>query len=181
MAGQVIILFGPPGAGKGTQARLLAQRLGGVHLSSGQLLRDSRDPEIVARISSGELALSEDLIKVLDAAITQVPLEQPIILDGATRMMNEAKWLAGRVGELGREIKRVIYIKIDEAEAQTRNTKRGRVDDALAIFAKRWQRYQAETLPVLDYYRAKNLLTEVDGVGTVEAVANRVEAAVNAA
>ena len=176
MAALAIIVMGPPGAGKGTQSRLLAERLGGVHLSSGQLLRESHDPELMAVMAAGDLVDSTHVERVLADKLRQVPADQVMVLDGFVRMMGDVGWLERELRELNRPIAAVINLKIDQTESMVRTSKRGRVDDNPKAQTERWDLYQRE-LPVLDHYRKQALLHEVDGIGTVETVAARIEAA----
>ncbi len=165
--------MGPPGAGKGTQAALLATRLGGVHLSSGQLLRGSGEPRLQAIMAAGQLVASADVERLLTGAIRAVPADRPIILDGFVRESSDLAWLEPELTQLDRSITAVINLAIDRPAAVARNLQRGRADDTPAAQAERWRRY-AEERPVLEHYRELGLLHEVDGVGTVEAVAERI-------
>lgn len=175
----IIIIMGPPGAGKGTQSDRLAKNLGGVHLSSGQIMRNCGDQAIIDWISAGNLAKSEDVERLVGEAIAKVPTNQPIVLDGFTRMLDEAEWLAARAAALQRPIAAVIYLEVEPKEAVARNLKRGRVDDTIEAQHQRWSLYRQATQPVLDYYQEQGLLKTVNGVGTVDAVADRVRRALN--
>ena len=179
MAAPVVLILGPPAGGKGTQSRLLAEHLGGTHISSGQALRDSKDPAIAARLASGELARTEDFLRVVSEAITAVPATTPIVLDAVGRMLPEAEWLTHTLEQLGRPLRRVLYLVVDEREARERSLERGRSDDDASAQPLRWQRYREETIPVVDYYRRRGILTEVDGEGSVDDVAARVRAALD--
>jgi adenylate kinase len=177
VAAPVVLIIGPPGAGKGTQSALLAERLGASHLSSGQMLRDSRDPAITTVLARGELARTEDFLRVVGAALEAIPNDRPVVLDGVGRMLPEAEWLLATLDRLGRPLRRVIYLDVGDAEARKRARQRGRADDDPSALPLRWQRFQEETVPVLDLYRTRGLLTEVDGTGSVDDVASRVAAA----
>lgn len=178
MAASVIVVMGPPGSGKGTQSKILADKLRGVHYSSGQLIRDANSAKIVVKMLPGGLAQSRDVIELVDKAITTTSPEQVIVLDGFTRKLDEAKWLQERTKQLGRNLKTVIYLRVDQSEATERNIKRGRKDDTLEIQRRRWQVEREETQPVVDYYRQQGLLVEVDGTGSVGDIAKRIEAVV---
>ena len=174
MSAPVVLVLGPPAAGKGTQSRLLAEHLGAAHVSSGQALRDTQDPAISARLARGELARTEDFLRVVSEAIRSVDTTTPIVLDAVGRMLPEAEWLTQTLEDLGRPLRRVLFLAVDESEARERSLQRGRPDDDPSAQPLRWKRYREETLPVLDFYRQRGVLTEVDGNGTVEDVAERV-------
>lgn len=175
--GPVIILMGPPGAGKGTQSRILAEKMGAVHLSSGDILRGTRDEKLKAIMVSGGLVPSEDVCRVVGEAIDEVPKSQPIVLDAFTRMLPEAKWLQKHLAKIGRRTEAVVLLKVNEEEAVKRNSLRHREDDDAKAQAERWRLYNQETAPVFEFYKELGILKEVDGVGTVEEVAERIQAA----
>jgi adenylate kinase len=179
MTAPVVLVLGPPGAGKGTQAAILAERLGAVHLSSGQMLRDSRDPAIVSLLARGELARTEDFLRVVGAALEAIPADRPVVLDGVGRMLPEAEWLLAQLERMGRSLPRVVYLDVGADDARQRALARGRADDDPEAQVLRWRRFQEETLPVVDLYRARGLLIEVDGGGTIDDVASRVKEALS--
>jgi adenylate kinase len=178
MAAPVWLVIGPPASGKGTQSELLARRLNAAHLSSGQALRETRDEAILARLARGDLAKTEDFLQVVGEALARVPAEKPIVLDAVGRMLPEAEWLVKTLEALGRSLERVIYLDVREDEAKHRALKRGRPDDDPTAQPLRWQRFNEETIPVLEYYRARGVVTEVDGSGSVEETAARIATAV---
>jgi adenylate kinase len=174
MAAPVWLVIGPPASGKGTQSELLARRLGATHLSSGQALRETRDEAILARLARGELARTADFLAVVGEALAAVPPDRPIVLDAVGRMRPEAEWLVETLRSLGRTLERVIYLDVREEEARRRAGHRGRPDDDPSALPLRWQRFHEETIPVLEYYRERRVVTEVDGSGSVEETAARV-------
>lgn len=178
MAKPIIVIMGPPGAGKGTQSQILAKRLKGVHLSSGQLLRDSGDEKILQVQASGGLVSSEEVQRIVAEAIQRVPADMPVILDGFTRKLEEAQWL-NTAGSGLRPISKVICINVDKDESIQRSLRRGRTDDRAGALEERWVDYEMQVKPVLDYYRQQGVLVEVDGSGSVDAVAGRVWEALN--
>ncbi len=173
--GRVIVVVGPPNAGKGTQVGLLAKRLGAVHFSAGDLIRRENDPRIMAIHDRGELIASEDIQRLVGAAIKAVPLEQPVVFDGAKKLA-EAEWLMDFLPQLGRRLNRVVSLVLDENEARRRSEARdgGRADDAAEVQGERWRLYRRDVTPAIDLYRRHNLLVEVDAAGTREQVAERV-------
>lgn len=175
MSAPVIVILGPPGSGKGTQSAILADKLGAMHLSSGEVLRSSGEPELLAHLATGKLATSESFRKAVGKALDNIPSERVIILDGVGRKKAEVEWLILRLESLDRPIKKVIHLNISQAESLRRNLPRQRLEDRPESQNERWGEYQRHMLQTMDYYAKKKLLVEVDGNGTVEEVASRVE------
>jgi adenylate kinase len=171
--------MGPQGSGKGSQARILAKNHGFVALSSGSLLRATNDPEVRDRIDKGMLARSEDVIKVMESAIKAQAADKGIVIDAFPRMLNEAEWLRNFLQQIGRPLKVVIDLAVPRAESVKRLVKRlgieGRDDDSVEGINRRLELFEQETVPVLNFWKSQGLLTEVDGEGTVEAVAERIK------
>lgn len=174
MAGPVIIVIGAPGAGKGTQSELLAKRLGGVHLSSGELLRQSHDEIAKNEMASGELVDLETFTRVVGSALSSVPSDKPLILDGFIRLNEDVAWLEVELAKIGRQIDQVLFINVDEGVGTERNLERKRKDDTVSVLARRWADYHSETEPVIEALRLQFHLVEVDGHGTVDEVAARI-------
>lgn len=160
--------MGPTGAGKSVQAERLAKASGGVHLSSGELLR--RDPAEAAVLASGGLVPDAEVERVVSEAIKATPLNNNIVLDGFPRTLPEAKWLDQHLPKWGRKLERVIVLEVPTGVTQERLAKRGRNDDTPAAQREKLRQYEASTRPVLQHYRDAGLLAEVNGVGTVEEV-----------
>ncbi len=177
MAAPVIVMIGAPGAGKGTQSDILAKRLGGVHLSSGQILRDSADPQLAATMARGELVDLDSLKRVVGPRLAQVPTNVPMVLDGFIRLPEDEAWLARQLGKVGRVINKVVYLEIDEAEADKRNIARHRGDDNGAVLKRRWADFRHQTMPVIESLRNAGLLVTIDGHGTFDEVAARIHEA----
>jgi adenylate kinase len=153
---------------------LLAERLGAAHLSSGQALRDTRDPAIAARLARGELARTEDFLQVVGEALLAEPPDRPIVLDSVGRMLPEAEWLLTTLERLSRPLRAVVYLDVAETEAIARALGRGRPDDDPTAQPLRWRRFREETVPVVDLYRQRGLLVSVDGSGSIEETAKRI-------
>jgi adenylate kinase len=171
----VIIFHGPPNAGKSSQARQLAQRHHYVYISSGEVLRHANDPVITARLASGQLALSEDVERLMQEGLRAIPADQTIVIDGFPRMLGEFHHLEEWLADLGRPVQTVFEVSISEDESHRRSQGRGRHDDH--AIAERWRWYRQETAQVLDYCATKGWLVRVDGLGTPDEVAARIEAA----
>ncbi len=167
MAG-VVVFLGPTGAGKSAQAERLAAGRGWVHLSTGQLLR--RDPVVAKQLGDGRLSPSAEVQRILAAAVSEVPLEQGIVLDGFPRTTDQAEWLEQFLERQSRQLIRVIQIDIDEATSEHRLRLRGRSDDNILAQRKKWREYESIMLAVAEYYETRAQLAKVDGRGNMDEV-----------
>ena len=177
-----LLLVAPPGAGKGTQARLLASHFGIAHLASGDLLRQ----EVAARTEIGQAAAAflarGDLVP--DLLVIEM-LRQPIIEAAARRRLRPRRLPADRSARPSRrtgsprrsqgiELQAVIHLLVDRDELRRRLVARaeneGRVDDNEATIAHRLEVYDTETAPILAFYANRGLVVDVDGNQPVEAV-----------
>jgi adenylate kinase len=167
-AAPIYILLGTIGSGKTLQAENLEQVVGGQSFSIGSLIRQhfSNDP----RMARGELLPDEEVNTIVVEAIKHVPLDQPIIFDGFPRVISQKHWLEAQSELLGRHVKQVFYLKVDEAEVNRRLNLRGRADDTVAAIKQRKQVFNTETLPVLEAYQSEGLLSEIDGNPSPEQV-----------
>ena len=179
----VVLLMGPPGAGKGTQAALLAKSRGLTKLSTGDMLRDNvkRGTELGKKAKS---LMDEGVLVPDDLIIAMVREElarlEPVrvLLDGFPRTTGQAQALDKLLREERAPIDAVIVLSVDSEELVRRLTGRsaaeGRSDDNEDTIRTRMQVYQEQTRPLLDYYRAAGKLHRVDGVGTEAEVAERI-------
>jgi adenylate kinase len=168
--------MGTPGAGKSVQAKLLAEYKGWVHVSPGELMR--RRGLESKEMATGDLVQSGVVERMVEDEMKQVPPERTVILDGFPRELNEAEWMDGRLGDWQRQVRVVLLVEVSREESAKRLILRGRPDDTGAVQQERWHEYNTQTRLVLDFYAKQNLLKTVDGVGTVEEVAQRVMEAV---
>jgi len=182
-----LILFGPPAAGKGTQAKRLVSQRGMVQLSTGDMLRAARTSgtELGQRVAGvmdrGELVSDEIVISLIEERLPETEAAGGAIFDGFPRTLAQAKALDRLLEGRGRRIDLVIRLKVDGEALVTRMAKRyaeeGRPDDNPDVFKTRLQAYDAQTAPLLPYYEAQGRLQEVDGMADVEAVAAAIDAA----
>ncbi len=182
-----LILFGPPGAGKGTQAKRLVEQRAMVQLSTGDMLRAAKasGSELgrrVARIMDrGELVSDEIVIALIEARLPEAEAAGGAIFDGFPRTPAQAEALDLMLKGRGRQIDRVIRLRVDEAALLDRITRRfqaeGRADDNPDSFKVRLQAYADQTAPLIPYYQRQGKLREVDGMGSIEAVAAAIDAA----
>ena len=127
----MIIFFGPAGAGKSVQGQILSARHGWRWLSAGQLLRDSRDPELLKEMSSGDLVSEERVNQVVKDALVNSKDIDKVILDGYPRQLGQAKWLVETEPEHEHSIQMVVVLEVPKSEIERRLHVRGRVDDKI--------------------------------------------------
>ncbi len=181
-----LILTGPPGAGKGTQARCLAKHFGIPQIATGDILREAvaSGSEVGQRAQAimqrGDLVPDELVIEIARERLAREDCTPGFILDGFPRTTGQAEALDAILAERGREPVRVIALVVAEQELVRRVLSRGenRPDDNEESLRNRLQLYQRETAPVLEHYR--QALIEVDGTGDVDQITQALVAAVSA-
>lgn len=184
-----LILFGPPGAGKGTQAQRLVAERRMVQLSTGDMLREaiaSASPlgvRVKAIVDAGELVSDDIVIALIDERLAAAENAGGAIFDGFPRTVAQAEALDGLLQRLGKQVDKVIRLKVDEAALMTRITQRfqeqGRRDDNPEVFATRLHAYGEQTRPLLPYYEAQGKLVEVDGMASIDSVAAEIDRALS--
>ena len=177
-------MLGPPGSGKGTQARLLASRLGVVHLSVGAALRaevasGSRlGARIATSVAAGDLVATADVLAVIEDRLHAATRAGGWVLDGAPRTTAQAEALDGMLVAMDAPVDRVVALDVPDADVQARLARRARtehrVDDTADVIAHRLAVWAREGLSVLAWYERRGLLVRVDGSGDVADVAARV-------
>ena len=177
----MVLFFGPPGSGKSVQGELLVARNGWSWLSTGQLFRDSSDPEVLERLAKGEL-IDDDLTnKVLDEALRRTDDKTRVVLDGYPRNQEQAKWLDAHLPEHGREIVAIVVFSVPKQELIRRLAGRGRAEDSLDVIERRLNIYFENTKPVLEFYEKQDVpVIAVDGHGDVSEVHERIQKAIEA-
>ena len=173
----MIIFFGPAGAGKSVQGQILAARHGWRWLSAGQLLRDTRDPEVMECLRSGELVPVETISRVMDTALANAGDIHKDILDGFPREVAQAEWLLEAKSSHGRDIDLVVVLEVPRQEILERLRLRGRADDTPEAIDVRLSIYRKEIYPLLDLLNDNGVpIVHVNGVGTVGQVHDTIEA-----
>jgi len=178
-----IVLLGPPGCGKGTQAALLRERLDLVHISTGVLLREavSQGTELgtqaKAYMDAGELVPDDLVLGLLEARLGRDDVANGFILDGYPRNSAQAAALDAVLQRIGQPVDVAISMTVDEREIVDRLSKRareeGRSDDTEEVIRNRMHVYAEQTAPVARHYAERGQLREVDGMGSIEAVNRR--------
>ena len=177
--GEIVVLVGPPGSGKGTLAKSLVEEYEFQHISTGDLIRNSEDEELKKIISKGEMVPDDKMIEILESKINHLDLEKNIGRDGYPRNLEQAKQLDKMLGKMGVGLSHAIFINIGREEAikriQKRSETENRSDDSdFDVINKRFDEYLEKTFPLVDLYKKSRKLIEVDGSTGKEEVLNSV-------
>jgi Adenylate kinase and related kinases len=182
-----LILFGPPAAGKGTQAKRLVDERNMVQLSTGDMLRAAiaSGSELGKRVEGimqrGELVSDEIVIELIESRLPEAEAAGGAIFDGFPRTLAQAEALDAMLKGRGRKIDLVIRLKVDDEVLTQRIAGRfaesGRPDDNPESFKVRLDAYNRQTAPLLPYYEGQGKLVEVDGMGSIQDVAAAIDAA----
>ncbi len=173
-----LLFIGPPGAGKGTQADRVAERLGIPHVSTGDMFRDhvARGTELGKKVDAimkaGDYVPDEVTVAMLEERIAQDDARDGFILDGFPRTEAQVESLDGLLGEDGLDT--VVVFDVDEDELTERLLARGRADDTEETIRNRFKIYLEQTQPLIDEYEGRSLTVTVDGIGDVEEVTERI-------
>jgi adenylate kinase len=188
-----LILLGPPGAGKGTQAQLLVAKHSIVQLSTGDMLRAAVAAgtpvglKAKAIMDRGDLVSDDVMIEIIADRLDRPDAAKGFILDGFPRTVAQAEALSGLLGKRGLKLDGVIELAVDDdvltdrIAGRAKETGGARADDTVETLRKRLSVYHAQTAPVAEYYRKKGMLKSVDGMGTVDEVSAAIENLLKAA
>lgn len=177
----IIVLFGAPGVGKGTQAELLAARKQVPHLSTGeafrQAIREETELGKIAKnyVESGKLVPDDIVTGIVREAMNRPEYFGGCILDGFPRTQSQAESLDAILTSAGSEISCVVNIDVANEEIIGRMLKRGRKDDTEAVIRDRLEIYNSQTAPLLEYYGSHGKLISIDGNADVETVYARID------
>lgn len=173
-----LVLVGPPGAGKGTQAALLAERLDVPHISTGDLFRANLAQETELGVEAkrymdaGDLVPDSVTVAMVRDRLTREDATKGFILDGFPRTLSQAGSLGEIIEERGEVIDAVVEFQVSEDVLVGRLLGRGRDDDTEDVIRRRQQVYRDDTAPLLEHYQDK--LVSIDAVGSVEEITDRV-------
>lgn len=184
-----IVLMGPPGAGKGTQAVVIAQKLGIPHISTGDIFRANVTAgtplgvEAKRFMDAGEYVPDSVTNAMVRDRLAQDDAAQGFLLDGYPRTLDQINELDDILSGLGTSVERVVEITADTDEVVARLLNRaieqGRADDTEDVIRRRLEVYAEQTAPLTDLYGSRGLLVKVDGLGAVAEVTKRIESVLN--
>jgi len=184
-----IILFGPPGAGKGTQSKYLVKKLNGFQISTGDILREEikKDTEIGKKIindmNEGKFVSDEIVNSLLKNYVFDQNKKKKLIFDGYPRSINQAKKLETLLKQSNQKIDFIFYLNVSKEIIVNRIKKRKilekRSDDDLDTTLKRYDTYIETTRPVLDYYSKNSNFHEIDGSMEIDQITSKIEGFLN--
>lgn len=171
-----VVLLGPPGAGKGTQAVFLAEAMGVPAISTGEMLRAAvaSGTDLGLKVEdimrSGALVDDDTMADVVQDRLAQDDVEKGFLLDGYPRTADQAETLAGILHGLGEVLDAVVLITVGEDELVRRALARGRDDDQENVIRERLRVYREKTEPLVGFYEGRGILRRVDGSQSIDAV-----------
>ena len=180
-----IVLFGPPGAGKGTQAKYLVKKLNSFQISTGELLREEiyKNSDIGKKITNdmknGKFVSDEIVNKLIENLVSDPKKKNRLIFDGYPRSLNQAENLDNLLNDSNQNIDFIFYLNVKKETIIKRIEKRkiveNRADDDLSTILKRYDTYMETTKPVLDFYSKKSNFHEIDGDLKIEEISSKIE------
>jgi adenylate kinase len=182
-----IIIFGPPGAGKGTQAEKLIEHYNLPHLSTGNIFRENIKNEtplgkkVKSIMDDGKLVPDETVVELVVDELQKEKYNNGVILDGFPRTVTQAKALDSFFEENNKKVDAFLTLDVPENELITRILSRGegRTDDTPEKIKTRLEVYREETEPVLNYYQEKDQAITIDGTGTIDTIFDRIQTALD--
>ena len=184
----IIILLGPPGSGKGTQANFIQNKLSIPHLSTGDILRQSVKNEtdlgnkVKNIMAKGELVSDDLVLDVIKERVSQSDCDQGFILDGYPRNITQAESLNILLEDINRNIDRILFLDVDFAALQSRielrskeNNEEKRADDTSEVLVKRLYEYKSQTAPLSEYYSNDKKFKKINGMKSISEVSLDIE------
>ena len=184
-----LILFGPPGAGKGTQAKYLVKKLNSFQISTGDMLRNEIQKnsiigqKIVNDMSDGRFVSDEIVNKIIESVISDPSKKNRLIFDGYPRSLSQAKHLDLLLEKSNQKIDHIFFLNVNKETIIERIEKRkileNRSDDNMDTILKRYDTYMETTRPVLDYYSQNPNFHEINGRQEIDQITREIEAFIN--
>lgn len=178
-----LVLLGPPGAGKGTQATIITEAFAIPHVSTGDILRShvsqgtTLGTQAQAYMDRGELVPDDIVIDMVTARLDEADAAEGFLLDGFPRTVPQAQVLEGLLQERDRPLDVVVRLLVDEAELiarlESRRAIEGRSDDDIEVIRKRLVEYRSKTAPLETFYAERGLLRDVEAVGDIDEIGAR--------
>lgn len=165
--GEIMVILGAPGSGKGTLSKELVDKYDFVHISTGDLIRKSDDPDLKKIIAGGNFVSDEMIIKLLRNALKKVDPNSNLILDGFPRTIKQARNLDSILGKMGLGLNHALFLEINEETAKERIRERAEKEDREddkneKTIEKRFKEYEEKTLPLVDFYKKSRKLINVN-------------------
>ena len=183
----IIILLGPPGAGKGTQAAFIKEQFNIAHISTGDMLREAVKNETKlgltakAIMARGDYVPDDLLLEIINERVSQDDCKNGFILDGYPRTSSQAQALEEELLSSGLSLDLAINLEVPVGEVTQRMLDRSRADDTEEAIKRRLEIYENETAPLLEWFEERNNLIVVDGLGTEDAVFSRLQDVIDGA
>ena len=186
-----IILFGAPGAGKGTQANFLINEFDLTQISTGDMLRNSVESrtelgkQVENFMASGDLVPDNIIFSLITERLNDIDMKKGFIFDGFPRNLKQAQKLDEIINSININLDFVFHIDVDEKiltsriENRAKQEKIIRKDDTSAVLIERLKVYNRDTKPVLDHYLSQNILNVIDGMGTIDEVSSSISKLIN--
>jgi adenylate kinase len=182
-----IIIFGPPGAGKGTQASLISKEYQIPHLSTGEIFRSAiknetkLGKEVKAILDAGDLVPDEKVVALVEEELKKPKYDNGYILDGFPRTIPQAEAFDELLESNNKSLDAFLLLEVPQVELVDRILSRGegRSDDTPEKVKTRLKVYWKETQPVLDYYKEQEVVKEIDGVGSIDEIFERIKKALS--
>ncbi len=185
-----VVIFGPPGSGKGTQSERIIENFGLTHISTGDILRKEicagSDLGKLAKslIDKGQLVPDETIIEILEKKLDTLNNTKGVIFDGFPRTVDQAAALKKMLNSRGQDVNIMLNLEVDREELIDRLLKRGQVsgrsDDNLETIEQRIKVYEKQTAPVIDFYKSEGIYHPIKGTGEIDAIFSRIAEAISA-
>lgn len=184
-----VVIFGPPGSGKGTQSERIIEKYGLTHISTGDILRkeinEGTELGKLAKslIDKGQLIPDETIIEILEKKLDSLNNTRGVIFDGFPRTVGQAAALKKMLNRKGEDVNIMLNLEVERDELIHRLLERGKMsgrsDDNLETIEKRIKVYENQTAPVIDFYKKEGTYHPIKGTGEIDAIFNRIAEAID--